>query len=138
MDLIYNESPNHEEQQFIDDKLFEFNRAQIDGYGYEYFTYKIVDESKRTVAGINCEVGSGWLYIVGLWVDEEHRGKGIGEKLLKASEEKAKEKGCNGAYLFSYSFQAPQFYEKNGYTIFGDLEDFCPGHSKIFMKKCFQ
>jgi uncharacterized protein YifE (UPF0438 family) len=31
MDLIYNEPPNHEEQQFIDDKLVEYNQAQING-----------------------------------------------------------------------------------------------------------
>lgn len=63
-----------------------------------------MDDTNRTVAGVNCEAGSGWLCIVGLWVDENHRGKGLGEKLLKASEEKAKEKGCHGAYLFSNSF----------------------------------
>jgi len=138
MDLIYNESPNREEQKFIDDKLIEYNQVQISGYGYEYFTYKIVDGSKRIVAGINCEVGGGWLYIIGLWVDENLRGNGLGEKLLIAAEEKAKRKGCHGAYLYSYSFQAPKFYKKKGYTIFGELENFCPNHSKIFLKKRFQ
>lgn len=137
MNLIYNKSPNHEEQRFIEDKLFEFNGAQFDGYNYEYFTYKIIDDSNRLLAGINCEVGGDWLYIVGLWVDENYRGNGLGEKLLLASEEKAKEKGCHGAYLFSYSFQAPRFYERNGYESFGKLEDFCLKHSKIFMKKRF-
>lgn len=137
MDLIYNASPNHDQQQYIDDKLFDFNRALIEGYHYEYFTYMIVDDSKKTVAGINCQVGGGWLYIVGLWVDENYRDMGMGEKLLKASEEKAKEKGCHGAYLFSYSFQAPGFYKKYGYGVFGELEDFCFNHSKVFMKKRF-
>lgn len=135
--MIYTEQPDPEEQQFFDNELFEFNRAKIDGYDYKYFTYKIVGDSKRIVAGINCEVGGGWLYIVGLWVDKKYRGKGLGEKLLVASEEKAKAKGCHGAYLFSYSFQAPRFYMKNGYEVFGELEDFYPDHSKIFMKKKF-
>jgi ribosomal protein S18 acetylase RimI-like enzyme len=99
------------------------------------FTYKILGESRKIIAGINCEIGGGWLYIVGLWVDDNFRGMGLGEKLLLASEDKAKEKGCQGACLFSYSSQAPKFYERNGYLAFAALEDFYPAHSKIFMKK---
>ena len=38
-------------------------------------------------------------------------------------------------YLSTYSFEAPRFYEKLGYEIFGRLEDFPPGHTKFYMRK---
>ncbi len=31
--------------------------------------------------------------------------------------------------------QAPGFYERLGYTIFGTLEDYPPGHSRFFFRK---
>ena len=37
----------------------------------------------------------------------------------------------------TYSFQQPEFYEKLGYQIFGQLNDFPEGHVKYFMKKSF-
>jgi hypothetical protein len=33
------------------------------------------------------------------------------------------------------SFQAQPFYEKQGYTVFGVLEDLPDGHKRIFLKK---
>jgi len=88
MNLIFIESPTQKEQQFFEDKLLQFNESKIEGYSYDSFIYKIIDESNILVAGINCEIGGGWLYIAGLWVSEKHRGKGLGEKLLAASEKK--------------------------------------------------
>jgi ribosomal protein S18 acetylase RimI-like enzyme len=80
-------------------------------------------------------MGGGWLYIAGLWVSEQHRGKGLGETLLAASEKKAIAENCHSAYLYTYDFQAPEFYLKNGYNVFGKLDRFCNNHVKIFMKK---
>ncbi len=135
MNTIFIESPTQEEQQFFEDKLLRFNESKIDGYSYDNFIYKIIDNSNSMVAGINCEIGGGWLYIVGIWVAEHHRGKGYGEKLLAASEKKAMEKDCHSSYLFTYDFQAPDFYKKKGYKVFGKLDKFCDNHAKIFMKK---
>ncbi len=135
MNTIFIESPTQEEQQFFEDKLLRFNESKIDGYSYDNFIYKIIDNFNSMVAGINCEIGGGWLYIVGIWVAEHHRGKGYGEKLLAASEKKAVEKGCHSSYLFTYDFQAPDFYKKKGYKVFGKLDKFCDNHAKIFMKK---
>ena len=135
MNIVFIESPTQKEQQYFEDKLLGFNESKIDGYSYDNFVYKIIDDSNLIVAGINCEVGGGWLYIVGLWVAKNHRGKGFGQKLLVTSEIKAMEKGCHSSYLFTYDFQAPIFYEKYGYKVFGKLDKFCDNHVKLFMKK---
>jgi hypothetical protein len=44
-------------------------------------------------------------------------------------------RGCRGAYLDTFSYQARPFYEKLGYAVFGTLDDYPPGHQRFFMRK---
>jgi len=39
------------------------------------------------------------------------------------------------ASLETASFQAREFYEKQGYEVFGELDDFPKGHTMFYMKK---
>jgi ribosomal protein S18 acetylase RimI-like enzyme len=52
-----------------------------------------------------------------LWVSENLRNNGIGKKLLLAAEQEAMVNMCKIILIRSYGFQAPTFYEKNGYKI---------------------
>ena len=135
MQLIYNDKPDQKDQKYLDDKLMGFNGNRIKGYVFKSFLYKMIDDSGLMIAGIDCIVGGGWLEIISLWVSEHNRKKKIGESLLFEAERTAKEKGCHSSYLYSYSFQAPAFYEKKGYKIFGILENYYQNHSKFYMKK---
>jgi hypothetical protein len=47
----------------------------------------------------------------------------------------AAERGCVAAVLYTISFQAPGFYEKNGYRVLGTVACLPPGTSRIFMTK---
>lgn len=80
-------------------------------------------------------MGWGWLFVAMLWVSGSYRGNGYGSKLLQLAEAKAKAYGCNSVFLDTHSFQAPDFYRKHGYTEFGRLENFPPGHSRIYLSK---
>jgi ribosomal protein S18 acetylase RimI-like enzyme len=55
--------------------------------------------------------------------------------LMREAEAVARENGCTGIWLDTFSFQAPGFYEKLGYTVFGTLADYPPGHSRFFLHK---
>ena len=48
---------------------------------------------------------------------------------------KAKAAGCYMAQLDTFDFQAPGFYEKQGYEIFGTLTNAPKGHTHYYMKK---
>ncbi|HEV2146876.1 MAG TPA: GNAT family N-acetyltransferase [Longimicrobiaceae bacterium] len=79
----------------------------------------------------------GWLLVDGLWVAEELRGRGLGRRLLLAAEAAAVERGCRGAWLGTFDFQARGFYERLGYTVFAELPDFPPGHTHYHLRKTF-
>ena len=79
----------------------------------------------------------GWLMVDGLWVAEELRGQGLGRRLLLAAESAAIERGCRGAWLGTFDFQAREFYERQGYTVFAELADFPAGHAHYHLRKSF-
>src|ERR1700733_7594786 len=91
-------------------------------------------DGESIVAGLAGETYSGWLFIRYLWVSEARRGQGIGRKLMGGAEARALERGCHSAWVDTFSFQAPGFYPKLGYTIFGEL-DYPPGHKRFFLQK---
>ena len=44
-------------------------------------------------------------------------------------------RGCTHAHLDTFSYQARPFYERRGYSVFGTLDDYPPGHQRFFMAK---
>ena len=131
------ESVEHQAEaiQFLDDKVYEFNAAAINKYDGNLFARIIRDQNNDIIAGI-----SGWTWamvseITLLWVKEEYRNNGLGKILLKAAEEEIIKKGCTTILLRSYSFQAPLFYEKNGYKTVYILDDFPNGYKHYNLVK---
>jgi len=94
------------------------------------------DEQGALLGGVEGSFGNyGWLWVGSLWVSEQLRGKNLGIQLLQAIEDEARNQACTHVYLNSFSFQAVSFYERHGYTIYGQLEDFPPGHTMSSLKK---
>ena len=89
------------------------------------------------LGGMNGGMAWGWLYVSHLWIDERMRGQGLGSALLARGEDLARRYGMRGAHLTTASFQAREFYEKQGYSVFGTLEDMPPGESLLYLKKRF-
>ncbi len=89
-------------------------------------------------AGLLYLTAFDWLFVHLLWVAEAYRKQGQGSRLLKEAEAAAKEAGCVGAYLDTFTFQAPDFYRRHGYREFGRLDDFPPGHARLWFAKRFE
>jgi GNAT superfamily N-acetyltransferase len=79
-----------------------------------------------------------WMHVGLLFVPESLRGQGVGSALMATAEDEARKRGCRGAFVDTFSFQAAPFYEKLGYTRFGTLEDYPPGHSQLYFSKRFE
>lgn len=78
-----------------------------------------------------------WLHVQLLFIPEPLRGRGIGSTLMTAAETEAGKRGCIGSHVTSFSFQAAPFYKKLGYTPFGQLDDYPPGHNLLYLSKRF-
>jgi GNAT superfamily N-acetyltransferase len=83
---------------------------------------------------------SGWtsfsvLHIELLYLPQSLRGSGLGRRLIQQAEEEAIRRSCVSAWLDTFSFQAPGFYQRLGYEVFGVIEDYPPGYSRYFLKK---
>jgi len=93
------------------------------------------DADGAVQAGIRFVLAFDWLFVNWLWVALPYRKHGIGSKLMAGAEAAAREEGCRAAYLDTFTFQAPKFYERLGYKEFGRLDDFPPGHARIWFSK---
>jgi len=129
--------PSPEEQQFLEDRLYEFNRDQTGQDDGQLFAFLLRDDRREIVAGL-----SGWTWahaceIRTLWVHPSLRGRGHGRALLASAEEEARARGCKVILIVSYSFQAPAFYQRCGYELAWRLNDFPPGHQNCYLVKRF-
>lgn len=115
--------------------LTEFNTQQAGDDSGKNLCYVLQSSAGEIVGGVIGATYWNWLYINLMWVQEDLRGQGYGQQLLTLAEDEARKRGAKHAYLDTFSFQAPDFYQKFGYQEFGRLEDFPPGHTRYFMTK---
>ncbi len=76
-----------------------------------------------------------WLEVSVIWVDETVRGRGLGRQLMERAEREARRRGCRFARLATGDCQAPGFYEKLGYVVYGKLTDCPPGETVYYFRK---
>ena len=129
-------TPTTEELQFLEDRLYEFNSTQTGSDDGQLFAFLVRNEQGDIVAGIHGWTWANACEIRVLWVHPDFRGQRYGQRLLEAAEQEAQARGCKIILLNTYSFQAPVFYQKHGYELAWQLNDFPPGHhSNYFVKK---
>ena len=88
----------------------------------------------KVVGGLAGELHAGWMFIKYFFLEEALRRHGIGHAVIAAAEARALERGCHSAWVDTFSFQAPEFYRKQGYAEFGRLP-YPPVGERIFLQK---
>ena len=136
MDLKYEISiPRERDVEYIGNKLLEFNIESIPLSQEKPFIdiNRCIKDEKGVVIGGILACLALWhiLSIDTLWVKKEFRNQGVAKQLLSLVEAEARNMGFHLVYLSTYDFQAKNFYLKNGYEIFGVLED-CPKEHKLY------
>ncbi len=117
--LLREDPPREADVRFLQDAIDAYNVEQTGRRDYLLVTFVLRDAAGRTVGGLVGDIWGDWLYVRVLWLDAAYRRQAHGSDLLRAAEQVAIERGCREVYLSSFSFQAPEFYEKHGYTVFG-------------------
>ena len=115
--------------------LIDFNNQHAEPEHYQQLILFVRDNSGKIAGGLLGYTHWRWLFVQNLWVAESLRGLGYGQKLMQLAEQEARLRGCQHAYLDTFDFQALGFYQKLGYELFGQLEDYPPGHTKYFLQK---
>ena len=129
------QSPTEEQRQAILQPLIEYNDAQTGGSKSEPFALMVKDENGEILGGLYGRMIFRWMFIELLSVPEQGRGQGIGSKLMAQAEALAREKNCHGLWLDTFDFQAPEFYRKLGFSQFGEIVDYPPGHKRHYFQK---
>ncbi|QJI40852.1 GNAT family N-acetyltransferase [Pseudomonas sp. ADAK2] len=92
-------------------------------------------ETQQVLGGITGRTSLGLLFLDLFYLPESVRGSGLGARLLKTYEDEGRRRGCRSAVLYTLSFQAPAFYEKQGWQRFGEVPCLPEGTSRVFMSK---
>lgn len=101
--------------QRLSDELNRFNAAATPGTAAAEELTVRVEQDGQLIAGVS---GWTWGQAAGIgmtWVSEDRRGTGIGANLLAAFEREAIDRGCTHVFVTSFTFQAPEFYQRLGY-----------------------
>ena len=115
--------------------LLAYNREQAGEPNQTPLVLSVRDAEGEVIAGLVGGTAWRWLVIHLLWVDAAHRRRGLGRALLRAAEAEARRGDCVAVLVDTFDFQAPGLYEREGYTVFGVLEGFPPGHRRLYFRK---
>ena len=134
VEIQTSDCPAPEDTDFVFRQLAEFNIAQAGPASARELAI-FARQGAGIVAGLIGFTHWNWLHIRFLWVAESLRRQSLGRRLVLAAEYEARRRGCAHVHLDTFSFQAVPFYERLGYTVFGRLDDYPPGHTKVFLQK---
>ena len=96
----------------------------------------VLDETGALAGGLVGHTWATWLHVTYLWVDDRHRGSGLGSALLDEAERTARtERGCTAARVETWDFQAPGFYTKRDYDVVCVIPDYPPGVTEYTLTK---
>lgn len=93
------------------------------------------DNSGEILGGLLGHTSYRLFFLDLFYLPEELRGAGLGSRIIGLAEDEARRRGCTAAFVYTVTFQAPEFYERHGYRRFGEIA--CPpdGATRIFLSK---
>ncbi|HUI35216.1 MAG TPA: GNAT family N-acetyltransferase [Stellaceae bacterium] len=93
------------------------------------------DNSGGIVGGLLGRSSLGLFFLDLFYLPKTLRRGGLGSRMINLAEDEARRRGCTAAFVYTVTFQAPDFYERHGYRRFGEIA--CPpdGATRIFLTK---
>jgi GNAT superfamily N-acetyltransferase len=115
--------------------LLRFNRQHAGPLRYKRTVLCARDAEGKLLGGLIMQSYWRETYVELLWLSERARGAGTGAKLVAEAERRAKRLGSHVMHLNTYSFQAPGFYESQGYRRFGAVSGSPRGERRYYYMK---
>ena len=118
----------------IEDGLRQFNARTNSDMATDDFGFAAKNAQSELIGGVWVRARMGAAEIDTLWVADGCKNEGLGTRLLKKAETEATKRGATLIHLNTFDFQAPRFYKRRGYEVFGEIT-FPNGTTKYWMKK---
>lgn len=115
------------------ERLYAFNAAAT-GYHNGADLDFMIEEAGEMIAGLSGYTWGGIAKVKILWVEDDHRHRGLGSALLKHAIAVAAARGCRHMFLTTHSFQAPHFYKRHGFEEIAVVPDKPVGHAEHVMR----
>lgn len=142
-DLLLTDAASEELRTALHQQIRAFNDSRSEPHravrqaGVHKLDIFIRDGEGRLRGGLVASTYWDWLEVDDLWLEDGLRGWGYGRRLLAMAEAEARARGCTRAWVRTFRFQARGFYERLGYRVVGQLEDYPPGSAFYWMRKDF-
>lgn len=134
-------TPDAADRAYVLDHLKAFNDAQSEvmragrAQDAQLLHVYLRDQQGQIMGGLIASTYWHWLDIDLFWLDETVRRHGWGARLIQAAEAEARQRGCQWSKVGTFSFQARGFYEKQGYRVVGQVDDYPPGATDFTLRK---
>lgn len=135
LEIVKVDSPGEDEWGAIGGGINQYNLENAGPENAKRVCFVLRNTEEKIVGGVIGLVYWNWLCIDLVWIQIEFRGQGYGTELLNLAETEARKLGAEHIHLDTFSFQAPDFYLKHGYRVFGELNNFPAEHKRIYMTK---
>ncbi|MFW9909663.1 MAG: GNAT family N-acetyltransferase [Candidatus Thorarchaeota archaeon] len=116
-----------------------YNLKQTDGEfnsPKDWISLVLKDHEGRIVGGVMTSMVYWTQYLDVLWVDDMFKGLGYGKDLVLEAERIARRNGCLASQTYTFSWQAPDFYQAIGYKMIATYEGYVNGiREHILMKR---
>ncbi len=134
--LTVSSEPEPDAAAVIGAGLNSYNDAIV-GYADRLPLHVIVRDadSGEILGGISGRTSLGLMFLDLVYLPDSLRGQDIGTRMMALAEEEGRRRGCRSGVLYTISFQAPRFYERLGWRIFGEVPCDPPGTSRVFLTK---
>ena len=134
--LEITEHPDQSARTEISDLLLAYNVALLGNPDIRPLAILLhSDDGSKVIGGLWGRTSFKWLFVELLFIPDALRSQGLGTRMLEGAEAEAKRRGCQGAWLDTFSAAAARFYEKQGYKPFGIIDDHPPSVVRHFLSK---
>jgi GNAT superfamily N-acetyltransferase len=135
-EIFITDAPAAGDVAVVSDSLDEFNVQQTGTRDQRPLAVLVRDPgTHRVVGGLTGRTSLGLLFVDLFYLPHRLRGSGVGSDVLQQAEAEGRRRGCRSGVLYTITFQAPGFYEKHGWRVFGEVPCDPPGAGRVFMSK---
>jgi GNAT superfamily N-acetyltransferase len=134
--ITLTDAPDGDESAVITDGLRGYNEAQAGSWdGRPLAIFARDPETQKVVGGLLGRTSLGLLTVERFFLPEQLRHDRLGSRILAMAEDEGRRRGCTRAVLSTLHFQAPGFYQKQGWEVAARIECEPPGHTRFYMTK---